>query len=147
MKTYLLLILLMVSSVFGGIKKSEPLPDITAEVQLYNDKEDVALQPFVEAVVGQTIGFKIDKHVKVAVLEQRIKTDTNGLLLVGTFIKHSNAGFVFEFQPLPDKSVFITGVIFFDDQNIYYTLELNKQTSTIYFQERSSVDGSPVAKK
>ena len=134
MKWYVVAMMLVMGSIEAGIVKQQPQPEITAEVNAYDASKNVQLQPLIDAEVGQTIGFKLGERIVVAVKEHHNKTP-QGFLITGTFLGRKKAGFVFEFSMLPDKQIFIQGVLFFKDSLKFYTLEMNDKTREMFFLE------------
>lgn len=122
MKWCVAVMMLLLMSSHAGVRKQDPVPEIVAEINAFDSSRAVHLQPLIDATVGQTIGFKIGTRVVVAVVEHHDKSP-QGLMCTGSFLGRNDAGFVFEFERLPDKRVHITGVLFFEDTRKYYTLE------------------------
>jgi len=133
--------LMLLMSAHAGMRKQQPPPPITAEVNAYDAAGEIQLQPLVEALVGQTIGFKIGDQVEVAVVEHHDATEQH-LQIVGKFLLHHDAGFVFEFDRLPDGKTHITAVLSFMDRRKYYTLEADAR-GMMCFEEHSMDDDAP----
>ena len=134
-------VLMMLMSAHAGLRKQAPVPHITAELNAYDAAGEIQLQPLVEAMVGQTIGFKIGSRIEVAVVEHHDASEQH-LQIVGKFLLHADAGFVFEFDRLPDGRTHITAVLSFMDRRKYYTLEADAR-GMMCFEEHDMDDDVP----
>lgn len=122
MKWCVVVLMMLMAHTHAGMRKQEPLPDITAEANAYDAAGEIQLQPLIDLEVGQTIGFRVGTHVEVAVVERHV-ANAQHLLITGKFLKHHDAEFVFEFERLPGGATHITALLLFVDLGRYYTLE------------------------
>lgn len=135
MRWYIVLMFL-VNSMYGSLIKQEQLPEITPDISVYKESGEADLEKLVSVKEGQTVAFKLKDRIVVGIVEKSL-VDKGSLKIAGTFPKYKNSEFLFEFKKLPDKQVQIIGVLLFKNQLKYYTLEIDKETKLLYFEEKS----------
>jgi hypothetical protein len=134
MKWYILLLLFVVSA-YSSIVKQEPVSPVVPEFSPYNDNGNLDLLKLVSVKEGQTIGLKAQNNLFVGVVQQIIK-DKETLNIIGKFLNPNHGEFVFSFERLSNKETHVVGVLLFKNLNKLYSLELNKETKQLEFQEK-----------
>lgn len=135
MRWYIFL-LLFLNSMYASLIKKENLPEVTPDIVLFKESGETDIEKLVSVKEGQTVAFKTKEKVFVGVVEKYL-VEKQTLRIIGSFPNYKESRFVFEFKKLEDKQVQIIGILVFPDRFKYYSLELDKETKVLYFEEKN----------